>query len=65
MLWEKDGVEEDTVDSKDRDATREGESALLSVYLVAVRYGTTRGKYRGRYLVPPRAGSHTFHGDNI
>jgi len=58
------------VDSKDRDATRERErekerkSALFFVYLV-VRYGTTRGKYRGRYLVPPQAGSHTFLGDNI
>lgn len=54
-----------TVDSEDCGAMREEELALLSVYLVAVRYGTTRGKYRGRYLVPPQAGSHTFHGDNI
>lgn len=58
-------MEEGTVDSEDRGAMREAESALFFVHLVVVRYGTTRGKYRGRYLVPPQAGSHTFHGDNI
>jgi len=44
----------------------EGLAALLSSCISrSVRYGTTRGKYRGRYLVPPQAGSHTSHGDNI
>lgn len=48
---------------RDRKGTRAGE--LGSSCTSMVRYGTTRGKYRRRYPVPPQAGSHTFHGDNI